>query len=55
MFAADAELQVCLGCAPAFGGEPDQLADMMLLLASPRGRTISGQALSIDSDLQALV
>ena len=35
--------------------QPDQLADMMLLLASPRGRTISGQALSIDSDLQALV
>ncbi len=35
--------------------QPEQLADMMLLLASPRGRTISGQALSIDSDQQALV
>jgi NAD(P)-dependent dehydrogenase (short-subunit alcohol dehydrogenase family) len=34
---------------------PEQLADMMLLLASPRGRTISGQAISIDSDMQALV
>ncbi len=34
---------------------PDQLADMMVYLASPRGRTISGQAISIDSDLQALV
>jgi NAD(P)-dependent dehydrogenase (short-subunit alcohol dehydrogenase family) len=35
--------------------QPEQLADMMLLLASPRGRTISGQAISIDSDQQALV
>jgi NAD(P)-dependent dehydrogenase (short-subunit alcohol dehydrogenase family) len=35
--------------------QPEQLADMMLYLASPRGRTISGQAISIDSDLQALV
>lgn len=35
--------------------EPDQLADMMVYLASPRARTISGQAISIDSDLQALV
>ena len=34
---------------------PEQLADMMLLIASPRGRTISGQAISVDSDLQALV
>lgn len=34
---------------------PEQLADMILFLASPRGRTISGQAISIDSDLQALV
>ncbi len=34
---------------------PDQLADMMLFLASTRARTISGQAISIDSDLQALV
>ncbi len=35
--------------------QPEQLADQMLLLASPRGRTISGQAISIDSDLQMLV
>jgi NAD(P)-dependent dehydrogenase (short-subunit alcohol dehydrogenase family) len=35
--------------------DPSQLADMMLLLASTKGRTISGQAISIDSDLQMLV
>lgn len=35
--------------------QPEQLADMMVYLASPRGRTISGQAISIDSDQQALV
>lgn len=35
--------------------QPEQLADVMLLLASKRGRTISGQALSIDGDLQSLV
>jgi NAD(P)-dependent dehydrogenase (short-subunit alcohol dehydrogenase family) len=35
--------------------QPEQLADMMLFLASPRGRTISGQAVSIDADLQSLV
>lgn len=35
--------------------DPDQLADMMAFLASPRGRTISGQAISIDSDLRALI
>ncbi|MCR9255767.1 MAG: SDR family oxidoreductase [Alphaproteobacteria bacterium] len=34
---------------------PEQLADMMLFLASTRGRTLSGQAISIDSDLQALI
>ena len=33
---------------------PEQLADMALLLASPRGRTISGQAISVDGDLQGL-
>jgi NAD(P)-dependent dehydrogenase (short-subunit alcohol dehydrogenase family) len=33
---------------------PQQLADMMLLLASPRGRTISGQAISICGDVQSL-
>ena len=35
--------------------QPEHIADMAVYLASPRGRTISGQALSIDSDLQALV
>lgn len=32
-----------------------ELADLMLFLASPRGRTISGQALAVDSDLQGIV
>lgn len=31
-----------------------QLADQMLFLASPKGRTISGQAISIDGDMQML-
>jgi NAD(P)-dependent dehydrogenase (short-subunit alcohol dehydrogenase family) len=35
--------------------QPEQLADMMVFLASPRARTISGQAISIDGDQQALV
>ncbi|MBI1397859.1 MAG: SDR family oxidoreductase [Betaproteobacteria bacterium] len=35
--------------------QPDQLADMILFLASPRARTFSGQAISIDGNLQALV
>lgn len=34
---------------------PDQLADMMLFLASTKARTISGQAISIDGDMQAMV
>jgi NAD(P)-dependent dehydrogenase (short-subunit alcohol dehydrogenase family) len=34
--------------------QPRQLADTILLLASPRGRTISGQAISICGDLQSL-
>jgi NAD(P)-dependent dehydrogenase (short-subunit alcohol dehydrogenase family) len=34
---------------------PDQLADMMVYLASPRASTFSGQAISIDSDVQGLV
>ncbi|MGK9171193.1 SDR family oxidoreductase [Inquilinus limosus] len=34
--------------------QPRQLADQILLLASPRGRTISGQAISICGDLQSL-
>ena len=33
---------------------PQQLADMMVFLASPRGRTISGQAISVCGDLQSL-
>jgi NAD(P)-dependent dehydrogenase (short-subunit alcohol dehydrogenase family) len=33
---------------------PRQLADMMVFLASPRGRTISGQAISICGDVQSL-
>ena len=33
---------------------PQQLADQILLLCSPRGRTISGQAIAIDGDLQSL-
>jgi len=34
---------------------PDQLADMMVYMASPRASTLSGQAISIDSDVQGLV
>jgi NAD(P)-dependent dehydrogenase (short-subunit alcohol dehydrogenase family) len=34
---------------------PAQLAEMMVFLASPRARTISGQAISVDGDLQSLV
>ena len=33
---------------------PQQLADQILFLCSPRGRTISGQAIAIDGDLQSL-
>jgi NAD(P)-dependent dehydrogenase (short-subunit alcohol dehydrogenase family) len=33
---------------------PQQLADQILFLASPRGRTISGQAISIDGDTRML-
>ena len=33
---------------------PQQLADMMVFLASPRGRTVSGQAISICGDAQSL-
>lgn len=32
-----------------------ELADMMLFLTSVRGRTVSGQAIGIDADLQGLV
>ncbi len=34
--------------------QPEQLADMILFLASRRDHTVSGQAISIDGDLQAL-
>lgn len=34
---------------------PRQLADQMLFIASPRGRTITGQALSVCGDIQMLV
>ncbi len=33
---------------------PQQLADQIVFLCSPRGRTISGQAIAIDGDLQSL-
>jgi NAD(P)-dependent dehydrogenase (short-subunit alcohol dehydrogenase family) len=33
---------------------PEQLADQIVFLCSPRGRTISGQAIAIDGDLQSL-
>ena len=35
--------------------QPQQLADMIVFLASPLARTISGQAISVDGDLQSLV
>ncbi|WP_417725562.1 SDR family oxidoreductase [Salipiger sp.] len=34
--------------------QPDQIADQILFLTSPRGRTISGQAVSICGDAQML-
>jgi NAD(P)-dependent dehydrogenase (short-subunit alcohol dehydrogenase family) len=33
---------------------PQQIADQVVFLCSPRGRTISGQAISIDGDTQSL-
>ena len=33
----------------------EDIADMILFLASPRGANISGQALAVDGDLQSLV
>jgi NAD(P)-dependent dehydrogenase (short-subunit alcohol dehydrogenase family) len=33
---------------------PQQIADQIVFLCSPRGRTISGQAISIDGDAQSL-
>ena len=34
---------------------PQQLADQMVFIASPRGRTISGQAISVDGDTRQLM
>jgi enoyl-[acyl-carrier-protein] reductase (NADH) len=34
--------------------QPTQLADMIVFITSPHGRTISGQALAIDGDLQSM-
>ena len=34
--------------------QPEQLADMILFICSPRGKTVSGQALAVDGDMQAL-
>ena len=34
---------------------PRQIADQILFLASPRSRTLSGQAISVDGDLQMIV
>jgi NAD(P)-dependent dehydrogenase (short-subunit alcohol dehydrogenase family) len=34
---------------------PQQLADQMVFLASPRGKTISGQAISVDGDTKMLM
>ena len=33
---------------------PEQIADQILFLASPRGRTISGQAIAVDGDTRML-
>ena len=33
---------------------PQQIADQIVFLCSPRGLTISGQAIAIDGDLQSL-
>lgn len=34
---------------------PEEVADLIVFLSSPRARSISGQAIGIDGDLQALV
>lgn len=34
--------------------QPQQLADLAVFLASPRGKTISGQAHAVDGDMQSL-
>jgi NAD(P)-dependent dehydrogenase (short-subunit alcohol dehydrogenase family) len=34
--------------------QPEELADLILFITSERGRTISGQALAVDGDLQSL-
>lgn len=35
--------------------QPEQIADMIVFLSSPRAKTVSGQAISVDGDQQALV
>jgi enoyl-[acyl-carrier-protein] reductase (NADH) len=35
--------------------DPQQLADLIAFIVSPLGRTISGQALNVDGDLQCLM
>jgi NAD(P)-dependent dehydrogenase (short-subunit alcohol dehydrogenase family) len=35
--------------------QPQQLADMIVFLASPLARTVSGQAIAVDGDLQSLL
>jgi hypothetical protein len=42
------------GGGPAASVTPEQLADQILLMCSPRGKTISGQAISICGDTQML-
>ena len=37
-----------------WGGTPQQIADQIVFMCSPRGRTISGQAISICGDTQML-
>ena len=43
-----------LAIARAFVREGEQLADLAVFVASPRGRTISGQALSVCGDTNML-
>jgi NAD(P)-dependent dehydrogenase (short-subunit alcohol dehydrogenase family) len=50
----DAKLQAFANASIKEFVTPQQLADQILLLCSPRGRTISGQAIAIDGDLQSI-
>ena len=52
----DEQLRLALGQASIKETiKPQQLADMIVFLASPLARTVSGQAISVDGDLQSLV